>query len=157
MELAQRSPAMNIYRITDTATDTSLGLSEGASAEDAIAAIDAARAELEAEGAVGHVAIDAARADELGDRYELCSYTDPTAEGREGISISEAEDIAAEDAGLVYMRRIPREYGSDRSVTIQTRVTAGERDAWDAAAAAARVSRSEWLRAVANANAGGAA
>lgn len=43
-----------------------------------------------------------------------------------------------------------RDYGADRSITIQTRVSAEERDAWDAAAGRAGVSRSEWLRAVAN-------
>lgn len=35
----------------------------------------------------------------------LCSYTDPTAEGREGISVDEAREIAAEDPGLVYCDR----------------------------------------------------
>jgi hypothetical protein len=39
-----------------------------------------------------------------------------------------------------------RPYRQDRTVKVEVRVTALERDAWDAAAAAAGVSRSEWLR-----------
>lgn len=40
-----------------------------------------------------------------------------------------------------------REYGADRSAKIEVRVTAAERDAYDAAATEAGVSRSEWIRA----------
>lgn len=40
-----------------------------------------------------------------------------------------------------------RDYGADRSEHIKVRVTAAERDAYDAAAEAAGVSRSEWIRA----------
>lgn len=149
-----------IYRISNATSGMSLGLYEGRTEEEAIEAMwdDAGAApedrdadDLDCEEAAGRVAVAAAKADELGDRYQLCSYTDPTAEGREGLSVDDAEEIASEDPGLIYLRRIPRDYGADRSITIQTRVSAEERDAWDAAAAAAGVSRSEWLRGVASA------
>lgn len=42
-----------------------------------------------------------------------------------------------------------REYAADRTTQVQVRVTPAERDAYDAAAEAAGVSRSEWLRALA--------
>ena len=32
----------------------------------------------------------------------LCSYTDPTADGREGLTPDEAREIAAQDPSLVY-------------------------------------------------------
>ena len=149
-----------IYRISNATSGMSLGLYEGRTEDEAIEAMwaDAGAApedrdadDPDCEEATGDVARAAARAHELGERYELCSHTDPTAEGREGISIDEAEDIAAEDAGLIYLRRTPREYAADRSVTIQTRLSEAEREAWNVAADASGVSRSEWLRAVANA------
>lgn len=42
-----------------------------------------------------------------------------------------------------------REYDRDRTTQVQIRVTHDERDAYDAAASEAGVSRSEWLRGVA--------
>lgn len=42
-----------------------------------------------------------------------------------------------------------REWGADRTTHVKVRVTPAERDAYDAAAEAAGVSRSEWLRSVA--------
>lgn len=42
-----------------------------------------------------------------------------------------------------------RTYAADRTTQVQVRVTPAERDAYDAAAEAAGVSRSEWLRALA--------
>lgn len=47
----------------------------------------------------GYQAIEAAERD--GD-VRLCSYTDPTAEAREGITLDEAREIAREDPSLVY-------------------------------------------------------
>lgn len=48
-------------------------------------------------------AIAAVRRD--GARWILCSYSDPTEDGREGISIEEAERIGSEDPSLIYARR----------------------------------------------------
>lgn len=45
----------------------------------------------------------------------------------------------------------PREYAQNRTVRVEMRVSGDERDAWDAAAEKAGQSRSEWLRALANA------
>ena len=47
----------------------------------------------------GMQAIEAAKADPC---VVLCSYTDPTEEGREGLTLAEAEAIAREDPSLVY-------------------------------------------------------
>lgn len=47
----------------------------------------------------GMAAIEAAEADS---DVVLCSYTDPTAEGREGLTVEQAREIAREDPALVY-------------------------------------------------------
>lgn len=48
---------------------------------------------------VGRAAIQRAEAEGI----TLSTYTDPTAEGRDGVSVEEARDIAREDPSLVYM------------------------------------------------------
>lgn len=37
--------------------------------------------------------------------WHLCSYSDPTAEGREGLTVEDAVSIASEDGGLIYLSR----------------------------------------------------
>ena len=38
--------------------------------------------------------------------WELCSYSDPTDEGCESLTVEEAVSIAREDAGLIYLSRL---------------------------------------------------
>lgn len=53
------------------------------------------------EGLPWHASIaEAAR-----DGWTLCSYSDPTAEGREGLTVDEAVEIAGEDPYLIYLSR----------------------------------------------------
>jgi len=37
--------------------------------------------------------------------WELCSYSDPTDEGCEGLTVEDAVSIASEDSGLIYLSR----------------------------------------------------
>jgi hypothetical protein len=39
------------------------------------------------------------------DGWTLCSYSDPAAEGREGLTINEAIEIAGEAPDLIYLSR----------------------------------------------------
>lgn len=54
----------------------------------------------------GTAAIDYAAERDL----SLCTYTDPTADGREDVSVDEAREIAAIDPGLVYLEVEVEEY-----------------------------------------------
>jgi hypothetical protein len=47
----------------------------------------------------GTAAIEAAERDS---DVALCSYTDPTEEGRKGLTVEQAREIAREDPSLVY-------------------------------------------------------
>lgn len=52
----------------------------------------------------GRGAIEAARCLEaLGAEYNLGKYGDPTEDARDGLTIAEAEEIAAEDPNLIYL------------------------------------------------------
>lgn len=37
--------------------------------------------------------------------WSLCSYSDPTDDGREGLTVEDAVSIASEDSGLIYLSR----------------------------------------------------
>lgn len=37
--------------------------------------------------------------------WALCSYSDPTADGRDGLTVEDAVLIASEDGGLIYLSR----------------------------------------------------
>lgn len=43
---------------------------------------------------------------EAGEKIVLCKYADPEEGAREGLSLSEAREIAAEDPGLIYGYRV---------------------------------------------------
>lgn len=93
------------FEVIASSTGHSFGVYEAETAEGAIRAMldDAghdgpADADVVATALVGRAAIDAA--ERLG--LMLCKHADPTEGAREGLSVDEANEVAAQDAGLIY-------------------------------------------------------